>query len=547
LGTTKSYILIRKGYSINMIQSYKQNPTLEENYDTIIIGSGMGSLTCGAILAKEGQKVLVLEQHYTAGGFTHVFKRKGYEWDVGIHYIGEVGRPKSAVKKLFDYITNAELKWADMGDVYDRIIIGDKSYDFVKGTTNFKAKLISYFPEEENAITEYIKLVFEANKASRKFFMEKAAPKWMSNLFGAFMRKKYLKYADQTTYQVLSSLTTNQELIKVLSGQYGDYGLPPKQSSFVMHASVVRHYSSGGNFPIGGSSRIVATIDPVIESAGGTILVKAEVDEIIIKNNTAVGVKMPDGKVINANNIISGAGIITTYNKLLPKQELLKHNLKNQLQKVTPSVAHICLYIGLNGTPEKLNLSKTNLWIYPDDGDHDLCVERYLNDNDAPFPLVYISFPAAKDPDWNNRYPGKSTIDVLTLMPYELVEKWEDSKWMKRGNEYDDFKEKLSQRLLKILFEHEPQLVDKIDHYELSTPLTTKHFVNYDKGEIYGLDHTPKRYHQRFLQPRTPIKNLYLTGQDIVTAGVAAALFSGVLTTSAMIGKNLMKKIMTKN
>ena len=547
MGTTKSYILIRKGYSINMIQSYKQNPTLEENYDTIIIGSGMGSLTCGAILAKEGQKVLVLEQHYTAGGFTHVFKRKGYEWDVGIHYIGEVGRPKSAVKKLFDYITNAELKWADMGNVYDRIIIGDKSYDFVKGTANFKTKLISYFPEEENAITEYIKLVFEANKASRKFFMEKAAPKWISNLFGGFMRKPYLKYADQTTYQVLSSLTTNQELIKVLSGQYGDYGLPPKQSSFVMHASVVRHYLSGGNFPIGGSSRIVTTIDPVIESAGGTILVKAEVDEIIIKNNTAIGVKMTDGKVINANNIISGAGIITTYNKLLPKQELLKHNLKNKLQKVTPSVAHICLYIGLNGTPEELNLSKTNLWIYPDDGDHDLCVERYLNDNDAPFPLVYISFPAAKDPDWNNRYPGKSTIDVLTLMPYELVEKWEDSKWMKRGNEYDDFKEKLSQRLLKILFEHEPQLVDKIDHYELSTPLTTKHFVNYDKGEIYGLDHTPKRYHQRFLQPRTPIKNLYLTGQDIVTAGVAAALFSGVLTTSAMIGKNLMKKIMVKN
>ena len=115
---------------------------------------------------------------------------------------------------------------------------------------------------------------------------------------------------------------------------------------------------------------------------------------------------------------------------------------------------------------------------------------------------------------------------------------------MKRGNEYDDFKEKLSQRLLKILFEHEPQLVDKIDHYELSTPLTTKHFVNYDKGEIYGLDHTPKRYHQRFLQPRTPIKNLYLTGQDIVTAGVGGALFAGVLTTSAITRKNFLKKVL---
>jgi len=178
-----------------MIQSYKQNPKLEDNYDTIIIGSGMGSLTCGAILAKEGKKVLVLEQHYTAGGFTHVFKRKGYEWDVGIHYIGEVGRPKSAVKKLFDYITDGELKWSDMGEVYDRIIIGDKSYDFVKGTANFKAKLISYFPEEAKAIEQYISLVFEANRSSRKFFMEKAVPKWISKLLGASMRKPYLKYA----------------------------------------------------------------------------------------------------------------------------------------------------------------------------------------------------------------------------------------------------------------------------------------------------------------------------------------------------------------
>ena len=93
-----------------MIQSYKKNPTLAENYDTIIIGSGMGSLTSAAILAKEGQKVLVLERHYNAGGFTHVFKRKGFEWDVGIHYIGEVQRESSVIKKLFDYITDAKLQ-----------------------------------------------------------------------------------------------------------------------------------------------------------------------------------------------------------------------------------------------------------------------------------------------------------------------------------------------------------------------------------------------------------------------------------------------------
>ena len=75
-----------------MIQSYKQNPEILSDYDVIIIGSGMSGLTSAAILAKEGKKVLVLERHYTAGGFTHVFKRPGYEWDVGIHYVGEMGR-----------------------------------------------------------------------------------------------------------------------------------------------------------------------------------------------------------------------------------------------------------------------------------------------------------------------------------------------------------------------------------------------------------------------------------------------------------------------
>lgn len=527
-----------------MIQSYKKNPNLASAYDAIIIGSGMGSLATAAILAKEGQKVLVLERHYTAGGFTHIFKRKGYEWDVGIHYIGDVQKPTSVVKKTFDYVTDTQLKWADMGAVYDKIIIGEKTYDFVKGTQNFKNQLYAYFPEEKTAIDNYINIVFEATKASQKYYMEKAVPKFVSMLFGNSMRKPFLKFSNKTTYQVLKSLTDNEELIKVLSGQYGDYGLPPKQSSFTMHASVVRHYLNGASFPIGGSSQIAKTTDAVIEKAGGTILISAEVDTVLIENNKAVGVQMKDGKIFNAKNIISGAGILATYKKLLPEKIVKKHRLNTQLQQVQPSVSHACLYIGLNGSPEELKLPKTNYWIYPEDLDHDACVERYLNDLESPFPVVYISFPSAKDPDWTNRYPGKSTIDIITLLPYEIFENWKGSKWMKRGEDYENLKEKIAQRLLEELYKKIPQVKGKINCYELSTPLTTQHFVNYEKGEIYGLDHTPKRFRQRFLQPRTPIKNFYLTGQDIVTAGVAGALFSGILTSSVITGRNVLKKIM---
>ena len=100
--------------------SYKQHRDLAERWDAIVIGSGIGGLSAAATLAKIGNKrVLVLERHYTAGGFTHTFRRPGYEWDVGIHYIGGVSHPRGMTRRLFDFITDGELEWADMGDVYD--------------------------------------------------------------------------------------------------------------------------------------------------------------------------------------------------------------------------------------------------------------------------------------------------------------------------------------------------------------------------------------------------------------------------------------------
>lgn len=527
-----------------MVQSYKKNPDLSSNYDVIIIGSGMGGLTTASILAKEGKRVLVLERHYTAGGFTHVFKRKGYEWDVGIHYIGDVGRENSTMQKLFAYITNDGLQWADMGEVYDRIYIGDKSYDFVKGTKNFKNKLNEYFPGEEKAIDKYVGLLFKSGSTVKRFFIDRILPPFWSALIGRFFRKPFYRFSDRTTYDVLKSLTDNEELIKVLTGQYGDYGLTPKKSSFAMHATVARHYLDGGYFPVGGSSKIVEKIEPIISNTGGCVVISAEVDQVIVEDNRAVGVRMIDGKEFFAKSVVSGAGVITTFRKLLPPNIAKKHGLEDQLKKVNPSVAHACLYIGLNGSPADLQLPKTNFWIYPDDLDHDGCVDRYLKDIHQEFPVVYISFPSAKDPDWINRYPGKSTIDIITLVPFERFKKWEGSSWMKRGSEYDEIKESLSQRLLQVLFKKLPHLANKVDHYELSSPLTTQHFINYEKGEIYGLDHSPERFRQRFLKPRTPIKNFYLTGQDIATAGVGGALFSGVLTSASLLGKNVMKKML---
>ena len=168
-------------------------------YDSIIIGSGLGGLTTAALLSKKGHKVLVLERHYTAGGFTHVYSRKGFEWDVGLHYIGKVHDPSSPLRMLFDEITDGQLGWHKMDPVYDKIVIGKEEFSFVEGLSNFKLKMIEYFPKEKRAITEYINLVKKVNLASKSYFIKKTLPRWLRFFLSPFMGRVFLKYAKKTT------------------------------------------------------------------------------------------------------------------------------------------------------------------------------------------------------------------------------------------------------------------------------------------------------------------------------------------------------------
>ncbi len=521
--------------------SYKQQKPTGQ-FDVIVIGSGIGGLTTAAFLAKEKKKVLVLERHYTPGGFTHVFKRNKYEWDVGVHYIGEAHREHTEVSKMFRYITDGKLKFKEMGEVYDRMYFGNKTYDFVKGPDEFKAQMKTYFPNEAKAIDAYVELIYETQKSQRLFFAEKMLPPFWSKLFGKLLRRKALK-ANRTTYEVLSELTSNQELIAVLTGQFGDYGLAPHRSSFMMHAVLAKHYMKGACYPIGGSEQFFQTIAPTIMAAGGEIYTNAEVKEVIVENNKAVGVTMFDGTQLFAPVVVSDAGIYTTYKTLLPQKQKQDMQVDKFLNTLKPSIGHVCLYIGIDEPNAQLKLGKTNYWVFPDNYNHDKNIENYTHNPEAEFPVVYISFPSSKDPDWENRYPGKTTIEIVAPTPYGWFEEWKDKRWMKRGEEYNAMKEKISQRLLEALYKIHPELRGKIDYYELSTPLSTQHFANYQYGELYGIDHDTERYAQTFLKPQTPLKNFYLTGQDIVSCGVGGALFSGVLTAGAIERKNLLNRI----
>lgn len=526
------------------VKSYKKE-SIKGNYDAIVIGSGLGGMSTAAFLAKEGKKVLVIESHYEPGGFTHTFKRKGYEWDVGVHYVGEVHRPHAMISKLFNYINDTPLEWTEMGDVYDKMIFGKEVYDYKTGEAAFKEQMKKYFPnpEDQVAIDKYIWTIKDAQKSQQLYFIEKTLIATMSSLLGNFMRKAAMKY-NRPTLDILHEITKNKKLIAVLTGQYGDYGSPPAEGSFLMHAMLVKHYINGGCYPVGGSKSIFNAIAPTVLKAGGAIFTRAKVKQILVnKQYEAYGVQLEDGFEIKSPIVISSAGIYNTYKNLLAPNVSSHFKLHEQLDKINRSTGHMCLYIGLKYPKSELNLGKANYWVFPDNYDHDENIENFLENPKNDFPIAYISFPTAKAEDWEERFPDKSTIEIVTVAPYEWFQKWENERWKKRGEEYDKIKEDFSQRLLEKLYAQEPELRGKVDYYELSTPLSTKHFCSYEFGEVYGLGNGIERFNQKFLRPRTPVKNLYLTGQDIVSVGIGGAIASGLLTATVVTGKNLMTRL----
>lgn len=510
-----------------------------DTFDVVVIGSGIGGLGTAALLAKiAGLRVLVLERHYTAGGFTHVFHRPGFEWDVGVHYVGQVHQKGSQAAALFDYVTEDRLSWSVMPTVYDRIEIDGVHFDYVAGERRLRAALLAAFPRESQAIDRYFGLIHRVIRRSPFFFTEKALPPFLGRLVGAGLRAPFLALARRTTADVLAELDASPELKAVLTGQWVDYGLPPAQSSFAVHAIVAHHYIDGAAYPVGGASRIAAAIVPIIERSGGRVVVDATVASILFDGSRAIGVRMGDGREIRAASIVSDAGFGGTL-ALLPRGASPQfERVAERVQVIPPSPAHLCLYVGVSASAFTRLPDPANRFIHPS-VDFDRNWNAFASSLDAPFPVLYISFPSLKDPTFEQRYPGHHTIEMVVPAPYDAFATWSGSRWKHRGAEYEAMKKVLAERLLAALYRHVPELKGPAMAWELSTPLSTEHFTNAPRGASYGLACTPARFALRDLQPRTPIHNLFLTGQDTATLGVLGALFGAVTTTSVMLRKNI--------
>jgi phytoene dehydrogenase-like protein len=514
----------------------------QDEFDAIVIGSGIGGLTVAAILSKFNQKkVLILEQHFIVGGFTQEFKRREFQWDVGLHYVGEMGEG-SFSRAISDYITEGRLKWQKMPDLFEKIIYPDFSFEVYSDPQKYQADLIKMFPEEKVGIKRYFSDLQKVNNWYGLRETVSFLPDWLSYLLKPFIRL-WGRAFQLTTKQYLDRNFQNPRLKALLASQWGTYGLPPSQSAFGIHALVMSSFLHGGWYPVGGAQAIAENIVPVIEAGGGKVLTQQSVVEIIIKDGVAVGVKAKKSQAPAAEieeyyapAIISDAGAFNTYTKLIPEQYAAAY--RQAIQTFPKGYSVLVLFLGLKESPEKLGFQGEQYWIYTS-YDHDSALEQQLASPEQGINSCYLSFPSMKDPTAQS-----PTAEIMAFADYDCFAKWQEQPWRKRDPDYYELKDRLAQIMIDFVNRHHPGFKDIIEYSELATPLTMAYFDESERGTIYGIPSVPARFEQPWIGVKTPLKNLYLTGADALSPGIIGAMMGGVMAAATLNGASGYPKIM---
>ena len=341
-------------------------------YDAIVIGSGIGSLTTAGLLAGvAGARVLVLEKHCTPGGLTHSFRRMGASWDVGLHYVGDM-HPGSRPRQLFDYLTGGALSWNRMPSGYDRFVLPGYGLTVTipSSIEEYQRLLISLFPREKRAIRRYCRDVTRAYSWMSLRYMAEMVPPLASPAIHLALRLR-TGCALERTEHYMERRFRDPALRALLTTHWGDYGVEPARSAFVAHAMIVCHYMDGAWFPRGGSGQIARMIEERIRATGGEIRLCQDVDDILINNGRAVGVRVTDRSgptpvcyEEHSPIVISGVGARETYTRLLPTTGpvgALTARVRDTIARLGHGGSAVTVYLTLDHYPADVDGS--NVWV----------------------------------------------------------------------------------------------------------------------------------------------------------------------------------------
>ena len=516
-----------------------------QDYDAIVIGSGIGALTFASLMAQlRGWRVLVLERHFKPGGFTHSFARPGgFEWDAGLHYVGDMGEGMPG-RRLFDLVTGGAVRWQQMPDVYDCFVYPGLKFDVPRGEENFRTALIRTFPAERANIEGYFRDLKTATRWFVRYIAAQSSRAPVNWILRALNRAS-ARLPLTTTERYLQSRFRDPKLRALLVSQWADYGVPPGRSAFVTHAVIATHYLAGGWYPEGGAGVIAKAAEKKIAGAGGAVLLNHEVSRIAVEDGRAAGAEVSikrgareERAEFRAPVVVSDAGAWNTFARLLDPGVPLP--FRGELDPPPEGFACVELFLGLKGDPRDLGFKGENHWIFTS-YDHDAMYARRAALAEGEAAMAYLSFPSLKNPA-----AAKHTAEIIAPFDYAALASHRGEPWRRRSDSYEAVKDRIAGALLDLAERHYPGFKDLVSYQELATPLTFEFFTAMPLGAIYGYPATPDKYRKPWLGVATPVENLYLTGTDASVLGIVGAMMGGVATASRLLGSFGFLEIMRR-
>ncbi len=509
----------------------------------IIIGSGLGGLSCGVILAKNGYQVTVLEQGAQIGGCLQCFTRRGAKFETGMHFIGSASQGQT-LQRLMRYLEiDKEVRLSRLDpEGYDVVSLDGKTYRFPNGREAFIRQMSEYFPRQHDNLVRYFDLVESIAQASSLHSLKHAESDALVNT----------EYLLRSINEVIDEVITDPSLAKVLVGNLPLYAAEKDKTPFSTLAFITDFYNQSAYRIQSGSDTVAKALADTIKRYGGEVLTRKQVTRILCDDTHAVGVEVngsssesssegcsakASAETISCDYMISDVHPIRTLRML--DTTLIRPAYRKRINEIPQTVGTFSVYLKFK--ENAMPYMNYNYYGYQKDTPWDC--EKY-SDLSWPEGFLYMHFCQGTQDKASflcsvsseiNPPTYASTGVILSYMRMEEVERWRGTHVGRRGKDYEDFKRQKAERLIDVVAKHFPDIREKIETYYTSTPLTYLDYTGTANGSMYGNAKDIRMSSAYRVAQRTKVPNLYLTGQNINSHGMLGVLVGTIVTCSEFL------------